>query len=150
VVSYSSTLVRVLRFGLFYGPDAGTDQLAQALRGRRIPAPSAREGLLPWVRTDDAAAATVAAIERGRPGEIYNVVDDEPTGMRQFLHAVAAAAGAPRPLTVPTWLLGLGAPYLAAVAGLRLPVSNAKALRDLGWKPEHPSVRTMGGADRGG
>jgi nucleoside-diphosphate-sugar epimerase len=93
------------------------------------------------VHVADAADATVAAIERGKPG-IYNVVDDEPAQMRDWLPVFAEAAGAKRPLRMPKLALRLVAGRQAAEQAVAMRgASNAKARRELGWTPRHPSWR---------
>jgi nucleoside-diphosphate-sugar epimerase len=93
------------------------------------------------VHIDDAAAATVAAVERGRPG-VYNVADDEPAPVAEWLPALAEAIGAPPPRRVPAWLGRLllgpaGTMLMTASRG----ASNAKARRELGWAPRHATWR---------
>jgi nucleoside-diphosphate-sugar epimerase len=129
-----------LRYGLFYGPGAGIEQMVDRLRRRRLPVPRDGGGVVSWIYIADAAAATVAALERGRPGQAYNIVDDEPVNWRQFIEALAAAFGAPRPLTVPRWIFR-PAPYAYAMLTSTLRVSNAKAKRELGWAPSVPTYR---------
>lgn len=90
-----------------------------------------------FIHVDDAAAATLAALEHGRPGAIYNVVDDDPAPVREWLPALAAAAGAKRPRRVPRWLGRIAARMMTEVRG----ASNARALRELRWRPAHPSWR---------
>ncbi len=125
-----------LRFGFLYGP-GGTDALVAMLRKRKIPAPSGH-GVLPWVDLRDAASATVAAIERGRGGEAYNIVDDGPIGFGDHVRAVAEAFDTPKPMTVPLWMLRpMGFAYATARSNMR--VSNAKAKRELGWTLTSPT-----------
>jgi nucleoside-diphosphate-sugar epimerase len=128
-----------LRYGLFYGPGAASDVLVSALRRRRLPV-SRASGVLPWVFIDDAATATVAALENGKGGTAYNIADDEPVSMSVMLTATAEAVGAPRPLTVPSWLLA-ATPYARAVVTGGLRVSTAKAKAGLGWTPRVPTYR---------
>jgi nucleoside-diphosphate-sugar epimerase len=129
-----------LRYGLFYGPAGAIQGLIEPLRRRRLPVPRDGGGTMSWIYVEDAAAATVAALEGGRAGHAYNVVDDQPVRWREFLDALAQAIGAPPPRTVPGWLLGL-APYGAAMMTSTLRVSNAKAKADLGWEPRVPTYR---------
>ena len=125
-----------VRYGLFYGGDAAS-QRALLVR-RRIPV--AAGGLLGWVHHDDAAAATVAALERGRAGEAYNVVDDRPASWREVYTAMAEAFAAPPPRHVPGWLFRLVAPYVASFAvDTSMRVSNAKARAELEWVPRFSS-----------
>ena len=128
-----------LRYGLFYGRDVNVTKMLDALRKRQLPVPK-RGGVASFVYLDDAAAATVAALERGRAGEAYNVVDDEPASWRDFLTALADAFGARPPREVPSWLIGrIG--YLGAFMTSVVRVSNAKARRELGFEPVAPTYR---------
>jgi nucleoside-diphosphate-sugar epimerase len=125
-----------LRYGLLYGGDAG--QMRSILTRRRLPV--ADGGVLAWIHHQDAAAATVAALEQGRPGQAYNVVDDRAASWREMYTAMANAFGAPPPYRLPRWLLRMAAPYVASfVAGTVLHASNAKATAELGWRPAFPS-----------
>ena len=135
----------VLRYGFFYGPRtayAADGFQASEVRRRRFPIVGRGDGVFSFVHTEDAAAATVAACERGDPG-IYNVCDDEPAPVRDWLPAYAEALGARRPLRVPTWLARLVAgPAVTAFATTLRGASNAKARAELGWEPAHPTWRT--------
>ncbi|WP_412538977.1 NAD-dependent epimerase/dehydratase family protein [Longispora sp. K20-0274] len=127
-----------LRYGLFYG---GDESLAPMLRRRKLPVPRAG-GMTGWVHIDDAASGTVAAVTKGRAGEAYNLVDDEPATWAQLITAAAKAFGAPAPLRLPGWVLRLAAPYGGAVMTRSdLRVSNAKAKRELGWEPTYRTYR---------
>jgi 2-alkyl-3-oxoalkanoate reductase len=111
------------------------------LRRRRFPLVGEGTGVWSFVHIDDAAAATAAAVERGAPG-VYNIVDDDPAPVSDWLPALAAAVGAPPPRRVPAWL----ARPLAGEHGVVLMTevrgaSNAKARRELGWHPAHRSWR---------
>ena len=126
-----------LRYGLLYGEDA--DTVERMLRRRSLPV-AVHGGELPLVHHQDAAAATVAALERGRGGEAYNIVDDRPATFRDLVTAIAEERRAPKPLVLPTRLLEFVAPYGGFVLGeLSMRVSNAKAKRELGWTPRYPS-----------
>jgi nucleoside-diphosphate-sugar epimerase len=134
----------VLRFGWFYGPGTyigpGGSQ-AEEVRKRRYPVVGKGEAMFSFIHTEDAAAAVVAALERGAPG-IYNVVDDEPSPLREWLPAYAEVLGAKPPRRVPRWLVALTVgPTLARSATESRGALNAKAKRDLGWEPRHPSWR---------
>ena len=128
-----------LRYGGFYGsPD---DAQLELVRKRRFPIVGDGGGIWSFVHLDDAAAATVLALERGAPG-VYNIVDDEPAPVREWLPALAEAIGAKPPHRVPRWLARL----LAGEAGVVLMTeirgaSNAKAKRELGWTLRYPSWR---------
>jgi nucleoside-diphosphate-sugar epimerase len=127
-----------LRYGLFYGGDAR--QIRTLLERRRIPVASG--GLLGWIHHDDAAAATVAALENGRAGHVYNLVDDLPATWSQVFIAMANAFGAPSPRELPAWMLRLVAPYVASFAvDTSMRVANDKAKRELGWQPAYRTYR---------
>jgi nucleoside-diphosphate-sugar epimerase len=134
----------VLRFGWFYG--AGTyyglgGSVAEETRKRRNPIVGAGTGTFSFVHIDDAAAAFVAAVEDGAPG-VYNVVDDEPAPLRDWLPVYAEALGAKPPRRVPVWLARLAAGSDLASAALEMRgASNAKAKRELGWQPAYQSWR---------
>jgi len=130
----------VLRYGGFYGPgtsiDEGGEQV-EMIRKRRIPVGGDGAGVWSLVHIDDAAAATVAAIERGTPG-IFNVVDDAPATAAELIPGLAAAFGAPPPRRLPAWLVRLAAGGQALSMMTRTRgASNAKAKRELGWTPAH-------------
>jgi nucleoside-diphosphate-sugar epimerase len=134
----------VLRYGAFYGPGTSlTPGGAQVemIRKRKFPIVGSGAGVWSFVHIADAAEATVAAIEHGARG-IYNVTDDEPAPVSEWLPAAAAAAGARRPVKVPRWLgrLMAGDAAVALMSEVR-GASNAKAKRELGWRPSHPSWR---------
>lgn len=132
----------VLRYGYIYGAEAGsTAASAQMLRKRRLPMIDGGSGVWSWIHVDDAATAMVAAIERGKPGEIYNVVDDQPVAWRDYLETFAALLRAPRPFSVPRWVGALAAPYAVIAVTSKTPVSNAKAKRELGWSLKYPTYR---------
>jgi nucleoside-diphosphate-sugar epimerase len=128
-----------LRYGLLYGEDV--DTVVRVLRKRSLPV-ARHGGALAFVHHQDAAAATVAALERGRGGLAYNVVDDTPATFRELITEIAEIRHAPRPLVVPGWLLTLAAPYGGVVlSGVSMLVSNAKAKQELEWAPRYPSFR---------
>ncbi len=134
----------VLRFGWFYGPGThfgrGGSQAEETLK-RRSPIVGTGAGMFSFVHVEDAAAAVVAALDRGTPG-IYNVVDDEPAPQREWLPLYAEALGAKPPRRVPFWMARLVAGSdLASAAVVMRGASNAKAKRELGWQPAHPSWR---------
>jgi nucleoside-diphosphate-sugar epimerase len=134
----------VLRYGQFYGPGtyyAADGNIAEQVRRRRFPIVGRGEGMFSFVHIDDAASATVASLERGAPG-VYNIVDDEPAPLREWLPVYAQALEARRPRRVPTFLARLAAgPFAAAFATQLRGASNAKAKRELGWEPRYPSWR---------
>jgi nucleoside-diphosphate-sugar epimerase len=127
----------VLRYGWFYGPGtyyAEDGTTAEEVRKRRFPVIGSGAGLFSFIHVDDAADATVAAVEGGAPG-VYNVVDDEPAAMRDWLPAYAEAIGARRPRRIPVWLARLAAGKMASLVNQQPGASNAKAKRELGWQP---------------
>ena len=102
----------------------------------------ARGGVLGWIHHEDAAAATVAALEQGRPGQAYNLVDDLPATWQEVFTAMARAFGTLPPRRVPRWLFRLAAPYVASFAvDTSMRVANAKAKAELGWRPAFPTYR---------
>ncbi len=134
----------VLRYGFFYGPGthyAPDGYQADQVRRRRFPIVGDGDGVFSFVHVDDAADATAAACERGEPG-IYNVCDDDPARLRDWLPVYASAVGAKPPRRIPAWLARLfaGKPLTAMLTSLR-GASNAKAKRELGWQPAYPSWR---------
>ncbi|MGW5641902.1 NAD-dependent epimerase/dehydratase family protein [Saccharopolyspora sp. NPDC003752] len=129
-----------LRYGLFYGPERSTLSMMDMARRRRLPVPRPA-GTMHLIHIADAASATVAALERGRAGQAYNIVDDEPVGMDDYLDAVAAAVGAPAPRRIPGWLLRV-TPYLhSLLVRTHIRLDNGKAKRELGWAPQFPTYR---------
>jgi nucleoside-diphosphate-sugar epimerase len=129
----------VLRYGLFYGAD--NDGLIEPVRKRQYPIIGDGGGIVSWIHLDDAAEATVLALEHDGPA-IYNIVDDDPAPVREWLPAVAQALGARAPRRFPVWLARLVAGEAAVVMGTEARgASNAKAKRELGWTPRHPSWR---------
>jgi nucleoside-diphosphate-sugar epimerase len=130
----------VLRYGAFYGPGATDDQV-KLLRKRQYPLVGAGTGYSSWIHLDDAASATVLAVEQDARG-VFNVVDDEPAPANQWLPYLAECAGAKRPMRVPVWLARLLAGDQAVIMMTEgRGFSNAKAKRDLGWKLRYPSWR---------
>jgi nucleoside-diphosphate-sugar epimerase len=134
----------VLRYGGFYGPGTniarGGDMLEMVVKGR-FPVVGDGSGVWSLIHIEDAASATVAAIERGAPG-VYNVADDEPVPVRVWLPGLAEAVGGRKPRHLPGFLgrLLLGQAGYAMMTNLR-GVSNAKAKRELGWRPAYPTWR---------
>jgi 2-alkyl-3-oxoalkanoate reductase len=133
-----------LRYGGFYGPGTGIEPggpYAKLLEKRRFPVVGSGEGIWSFIHIDDVAAATVAALERGASG-VYNVVDDEPAAVKDWLPTLAAALGAKPPRHAPAWLgrLLLGEHGMNMMETTR-GASNAKAKAQLGWKPIWPTWR---------
>jgi len=131
----------VVRYGGLYGPGS-SDTLVEILRKRMFPVIGDGAGYVSSTHVDDAASGTLAALERGRRGAIYTIVDDEPAPTRDFIPAIAEALGAPKPLRIPAWLGRLFAGDVAVTMMTEgRGSSNAKAKRDLGWEPIWPSWR---------
>ncbi len=134
----------VLRYGQLYG--AGTSfandgAWARNLRRRRLPIVGAGSGVFSFVHVEDAAGATVAALERRGPA-IYNVVDDEPAPISQWLPVYARTVGAPAPWRVPAWLGRLAAgPVAVEMMNELRGASNARVKREVGWQPRYTSWR---------
>jgi nucleoside-diphosphate-sugar epimerase len=128
-----------LRYGGFYG--AADDGLVEPVRKRMFPIVGDGGGVMSFIHLDDAAAATVLALEHDGPA-IYNVVDDEPAPAREWLPVLAAVLAAKPPRRFPAWLARLVAGEAAVVMGTESRgASNAKARRELGWAPRHASWR---------
>jgi nucleoside-diphosphate-sugar epimerase len=136
----------VLRYGGFYGPGTAVSLapdavMAAPIRKRRFPIVGDGGGVWSHVHIEDAAAATVAAVDRGQPG-IYNVVDDEPAPVREWLPALASALGAKPPRRIPRWLGRLAGGEMATVMMTDVRgASNEKAKRELGWELRYKSWR---------
>ena len=136
----------VLRYGGFYGP--GTSLASEPpgeqdmiVKKRQFPIVGGGTGVWSLIQIEDAATATAGAVERGEPG-IYNIVDDDPAPVSEWLPALAVAIGAKPPRRVPRWLGRiLGGEAVAVMLTETRGASNAKAKRELGWKPRYPSWR---------
>jgi nucleoside-diphosphate-sugar epimerase len=130
----------VLRYGGFYGPGAWDEQLA-LVRKRLFPLVGGGTGYVSWVHVDDAASATVLALEQSAKG-VFNIVDDEPAPVSAWLPFLAECAGAKQPRRIPAWLARLLAGEMAVgIMTEGRGFSNAKAKRELGWQLRYPSWR---------
>ena len=123
-----------LRYGAFYAPGSLVPILAM-LRRRSLPLPDGGRAVTSWIYLEDAAAATVAALEQGKAGEAYNIVDDEPVSNQDFFAFLCQQAHIPQPFSLPSWMMRPLAPYATDFFATSMRVSNAKAARELGWKP---------------
>jgi nucleoside-diphosphate-sugar epimerase len=134
-----------LRYGVFYGPGnaIGKDgTIVEMIRKRRLPVVGGGTGVWSFVHIDDAALATALAAEgAGAPG-LYNIVDDEPAPVHDWLPYLAAQLGAKPPMRLPAWLVRplIGEPGMRAMTTIR-GSSNTKARRELGWRPRYASWR---------
>jgi nucleoside-diphosphate-sugar epimerase len=133
---HSDTAGVVLRYGIFYGPGMPhTDLFTRLAKWWALPAMTGN-GIVSWVHIDDVAKATADALERGRGGQIYNIVDDRPQSFGDYAREMAGKFHRPRPWPMPRRLIRLVAPYAATAFGdTWLPLSNAKAKAELGWTP---------------
>ena len=134
----------VLRYGWFYGPGTSITpggEVPELIRKHRFPMVGNGGGVWSFIHVADAAEATVAAVEHGRRG-VYNVVDDDPAPVAEWLPALAQTLGAKRPMRVPRFIGRLFAGEAGVVMMTELRgASNAKAKRELSWRPAHPSWR---------
>ena len=134
----------VLRYGFFYGPGTGIcaeGSVADDIRRRRLPLVGDGAGVYSFIHVEDAAAATVLAAEKAERG-IYNVVDDNPLAMREWVPTYAEMLGAKPPRSVPRWLARLATGPIATHLSTTLRgASNAKIRETLGWEPRYPDAR---------
>jgi nucleoside-diphosphate-sugar epimerase len=132
-----------LRFGLYQGAGSPSSRyMFRMARRRMLPVIGGGRALHPWIELTDAARAVADALDRAGPGSVYNVVDDEPVEFRDYAAELARLAGAKPPLGVPYALARLAIPYGAMfLSQPRLPVSNERLRRELGWRPRFPTYR---------
>ncbi len=132
----------VARVGLYYGSEIGTTQtMVKLVKNRLLPIPGEGRGKQSWIHIEDAAAGVIAVLENGRSGEVYNIVDDEPAPVRDFLGEMARLLGASDPFSLPQPIIKLAPGYTKLQAETNISVSNEKAKRELGWKPRFPTYR---------
>jgi nucleoside-diphosphate-sugar epimerase len=133
---HSDTEGIVLRYGVFYGPGVPHTQMFTRLAKLwALPAVNG-SGVVSWIHIDDVATATADAVDKGRGGQIYNIVDDRPQSFGDYVREMSAKLHRPKPLPMPRRLFELVAPYGAVAFGdTWLPLSNAKAKAELGWAP---------------
>lgn len=133
-----------LRYGSFYGPGTGMldSAMLEQIRNRRTPLIGNGAGWWSFIHVDDAATATVKALEHGKAGSIYNIVDDDPAQVSEWLPALAGIVGAKRPFHLPAWIARLVAgKHLVTMMTQVRAGSNRKAKAELNWQPAHPSWR---------
>ncbi len=130
----------VLRYGMFYGPGA-SESMLDIVRKRQMPVIGGGTGIWSFIEVTDAAAATALAVTRGEPG-VYNIVDDDPAPVSDWLPYLSECLGVKPPMRVPGWLGRLLAgPLVVSLMTEARGSSNAKARRELGWAPAYPSWR---------
>ncbi|OBB40358.1 NAD(P)-dependent oxidoreductase [Mycobacterium sp. 852002-51961_SCH5331710] len=133
---HSDTEGIVLRYGAFYGPGVPHDEMFARMAKWRVRLDMGGHGITSWIHIDDVAKATANALDRGRDGQIYNIVDDRPQSFNGYLQEMAEKLGRPRQLRIPRSVLKVAAPYgVTAFGDTWLPLSNAKAKAELGWTP---------------
>jgi nucleoside-diphosphate-sugar epimerase len=131
-----------LRIGLLYGAEVPSTQvMIKQARNGRLFVPRGLSGIGPFVHNEDAVAAIVAAVEQKQVSRVYNIADDEPLSLTEFLSRLTEAVSAPPPREIPAWLVKLAAPVIAELGSARLPLANAKAKRELGWSLRYPTTR---------
>lgn len=132
-----------LRFGFYHGVSApNTHEMLRLVRRRMLPLIGGGHGVHSWIELEDAARAVADALERAEPGSVYNVVDDEPVQFGDYLGEIARVARAKPPLRIPYALARPAMPYAAMfLSRARIPVSNARLKRELGWRPRSPTYR---------
>jgi len=133
-----------LRYGGLYGPGTGLapgGEQWELVTARRFPLIGDGGGIWSFAQVEDAAAATVAALERWTPGEVYNVCDDDPAPLREWLPYLTATIGAPPPRRIPRWIGRLAGAHVIVLTCESRGSSNAKARRELGWTPRWRSWR---------
>jgi 2-alkyl-3-oxoalkanoate reductase len=132
----------ILRYGMFYSLETpSTRAIIDMVRKRRLPVVRGDAGQLPLIHIEDAVSATVRALDKAPAGSTYDIVDDRPVSLTEIVEAIAEYTGSPRPLRVPAWLPRLVAPYMARMTSIRMPLSNAAAKADLGWRPKYSTLR---------
>ncbi len=133
---HSDTEGIVLRYGCFYGPGVPHDELFVLLAKWWVLPAMTGNGIVSWIHIDDVATATADAVERGRGGQLYNIVDDRPQSFGGYVRELSSKLHRPPPIPIPHRLVGLFASYPATAFGTTwLPLSNAKAKAELGWTP---------------
>jgi len=132
----------ILRYGMFYGLETpSTVKMIDMVKKRRLPVVRGDRGQLPLIHIDDAVSATVHALDRAPAGGVYDIVDDQAVSLTEIVRTIAELTSSSAPITVPAWLPRLVAPYMARMTAIRMPLSNAKAKAELGWRPKYPRMR---------
>ena len=132
----------ILRYGMFYGPEVpSTIAMIDMIRKRRLPVIRNDVSQLPIIHLEDTVSATLRALDIAPAGSIYDIVDDHAVSFSEIVGAIAEYTNSSKPFKVPAWLPGLVSPYLARMTSTRLPLSNAKAKTELGWRPKYKTMR---------
>ncbi len=132
----------VLRYGLFYSRETPSSAaMVRMIRKRRLPVVRHDHSELPLIHLDDAVSATILALEKAPAGSAYDIVDDRAVSMTEVVETIAEYTGSAAPLRVPAWLPKLFAPYMAGVMSVQLPLSNARAKSELGWRLKFPTMK---------
>jgi 2-alkyl-3-oxoalkanoate reductase len=133
-----------LRYGGFYGPGTGLapgGEQWEAIRARKFPVVGDGGGVFSFAHIEDVASGTLAALERGTPGRVYNIADDDPAPVREWLPAIAELIGAPPPRHVPRWVGRLLGEHVVVMMTEIRGMSSERAKRELEWAPRWPSWR---------
>lgn len=131
----------VVRLGFYYGAGVGSTRYMATLLRRGLMPVTKRPGAMPWVELSDGAAGVVAALQRGRSGEIYNIVGDRSAGLTELARELLRQLGTRPPRELPAWVIRLGGRYAALMGETNLHVSNRKAKQELGWSPGYPTIQ---------
>ena len=132
----------ILRYGMFYGLEVpSTTAMIDMIRKRRLPVIRNDASQLPVIHIEDTVSATLRALDIAPAGSIYDIVDDQAVSLAEIVEAIAEYTNSPKPFKVPAWLPKLISPYLARMTSTRLPLSNAKAKTELGWRPKYKTMR---------
>jgi len=132
----------ILRYGMFYGLEApSTVAMIDMVRKHRLPVLRNDISQLPIIHIEDAVSATLRALDIAPAGSVYDIVDDQPVRFSEIVEAIAEYTNSGKPFKVPGWLLKLVSPYLARMTSTRLPLSNAKAKTELGWRPKYATMQ---------
>jgi nucleoside-diphosphate-sugar epimerase len=132
----------ILRYGMFYGLEVpSTVATIDMVRKRRLPVVRGDAGQLPLIHIGDAVSATIRALELAPAGGTYDIVDDRAVSLTEIVETIAEYTGSAAPRRVPAWLPRLIAPYMARMTSIQMPLSNAKAKVELGWRPKYSTMR---------
>jgi nucleoside-diphosphate-sugar epimerase len=115
--------------------------MIEMIRKRRLPVIRNDASQLPIIHLEDAVSATLRALDTAPAGSIYDIVDDQSVSVSEIVEAIAEYTNSAKPFKVPAWLPRLVSPYMARMTSVRLPLSNAKAKMELGWRPKYKSMR---------